>query len=210
MFVQAPYSLKENLASLHVVEPTVMAGGTQAGEDYPASLFELPPATPTETPAVTAASTARPWLAGCPPQSAGRPRSAAEAPGLYCHIVMAPTSINASSHSLDRQAGQIRAKVRHLPCVQTEALSEVTATSHSRDRQAGLIRAKVGHLPALVRQRTPRAKGRNKAARPHLRADRRYAIPNLEMGPRKSQTGRERPDLEPKRPRAPTTGPDRR
>lgn len=43
---------------MEVVDPTVIADGTNAGEKLQASLLELPPATTTDTPALVAASTA--------------------------------------------------------------------------------------------------------------------------------------------------------
>merc|ERR1719384_2444948 len=52
MSVQLPKLLKDDLASVEVVEPTVMADGTKAGENVHASALLLPPAT------FTAASTA--------------------------------------------------------------------------------------------------------------------------------------------------------
>jgi len=48
----------EERESVEVVDPTVMAFGTKAGEKRQASLLLLPPATTTVTPAFTAASTA--------------------------------------------------------------------------------------------------------------------------------------------------------
>jgi len=62
--------LKEERRSLLVVEPTVMADGTKAGENLQASLLLLPPATTTTTPEFTAASTASCmacWVP-CPPK----------------------------------------------------------------------------------------------------------------------------------------------
>jgi len=50
--------LNEDRASRLVVEPTVTADGTKAGEKPQASLLLLPPATITITPELTAASTA--------------------------------------------------------------------------------------------------------------------------------------------------------
>merc|ERR1719336_3384041 len=50
--------LKEDLASVLVVEPTVMADGTKAGEKLHASELLFPPATTTTTPEFTAPSTA--------------------------------------------------------------------------------------------------------------------------------------------------------
>jgi len=50
--------LKEERVSDLVVEPTVMADGTKAGENLHASLLLFPPATTTVTPELTAASTA--------------------------------------------------------------------------------------------------------------------------------------------------------
>jgi len=50
--------LKDDLASVDVVEPTVMADGTKAGEKRHASLLLFPPATTTTTPAFTAPLTA--------------------------------------------------------------------------------------------------------------------------------------------------------
>jgi len=50
--------LNDDRLSLEVVEPTVIAEGTKAGENLHASLLELPPATTTTTPLFTAASTA--------------------------------------------------------------------------------------------------------------------------------------------------------
>jgi len=50
--------LKEDLASKLVVDPTVMALGTNAGEKSHASALEFPPATTTVTPEFTATSTA--------------------------------------------------------------------------------------------------------------------------------------------------------
>jgi len=54
---------KEDLASVLVVDPTVMADGTNAGENRQESLLEFPPATMTATPAFVAASTA--FLIAC-------------------------------------------------------------------------------------------------------------------------------------------------
>jgi len=50
--------LKDDRLSADVVEPTVIAEGTKAGEKPHASLLSLPPATTTTTPLFTAASTA--------------------------------------------------------------------------------------------------------------------------------------------------------
>jgi len=50
--------LKEDLASELVVDPTVMALGTNAGEKLHESELSFPPATTTVTPPFTAASTA--------------------------------------------------------------------------------------------------------------------------------------------------------
>jgi len=50
--------LKEERLSEDVVDPTVMAEGTNAGENPHASLFSFPAATTTVTPALTAVSTA--------------------------------------------------------------------------------------------------------------------------------------------------------
>ena len=54
---------------MHVVEPTVMADGTKAGENQPASLCDWPPVIIPTTPALTAASTpsARPGWVPEPP-----------------------------------------------------------------------------------------------------------------------------------------------
>jgi hypothetical protein len=58
--------LKDDLASVLVVEPTVMADGTKAGEKRQESELLLPPATTTVTPEFTAASTAS-FMACCVP-----------------------------------------------------------------------------------------------------------------------------------------------
>jgi len=61
--------LKEDRLSEAVVEPTVIAEGTKAGEKPQASLLSLPPATTTTTPLFTAASTAvlmACWVPGPP------------------------------------------------------------------------------------------------------------------------------------------------
>jgi hypothetical protein len=58
MSTQLPQLLKLDLSSALVVEPTVIAFGTNAGVLVQASVFSLPAATTTTTPAATAASTA--------------------------------------------------------------------------------------------------------------------------------------------------------
>merc|ERR1719277_42525 len=58
MSVQEPQLENEERESWDVVEPTVMAAGTNAGEKLHASELSFPPATTTVTPPLTAALTA--------------------------------------------------------------------------------------------------------------------------------------------------------
>jgi len=58
IFVHLPKLLKEDLALRLVVEPTVMAASTKAGEYLHESSFSFPAATTTTTPALVAAFTA--------------------------------------------------------------------------------------------------------------------------------------------------------
>ena len=53
-----PKLLKDDCASVYVVEPTVMANGSEAGELPQASELSFPAATTMTTPAFTAAATA--------------------------------------------------------------------------------------------------------------------------------------------------------
>merc|ERR1719469_1532321 len=67
MSTQLPKLLKSDRASSEVVEPTVMAEGTKAGENLQALLLPLPTATTTTTPACTATSTASSMATSLPP-----------------------------------------------------------------------------------------------------------------------------------------------
>ena len=60
ILVQLPQFENDDLEHVLVVEPTAIAHGTKAGEKLQASEFELPPATTTTTPDLTAAFTTVP------------------------------------------------------------------------------------------------------------------------------------------------------
>lgn len=55
---QGPTLLKDDLSSVLVVDPTVMADGSEAGEVPQASVFSFPAETTMTTPALTALATA--------------------------------------------------------------------------------------------------------------------------------------------------------
>jgi len=79
---QDPKLLKPERASVLVVEPTVTAEGTNAGEKKHASELVLPAATTTVTPALTAASTAA-CIALCVPWP---PKLMLEMVGLFAFV----------------------------------------------------------------------------------------------------------------------------
>ena len=69
MSTHVPVFEKDETASIDVVDPTVMAVGSELGEYKHASLPSLPAATATGTPAATAAAMARLSAADLPPPS---------------------------------------------------------------------------------------------------------------------------------------------